>query len=239
MTSIILVIIWILATLVLTSIAGILGKKFGVEFLIGTMAAMAVIANVLAAKIVQFGPFTVAGGIIAFSVTFLITDIISEKWGKKEAKRAVWCGVFANVLFIVSIFIVISWDAAPFAKELGTMFDSVLGLTPRIAIASVVTYIVSQSHDVWAFHFWKKITKGKHMWLRNNASTIVSQAIDTTMFTLLAFYGIFPTAQLPMIILGGWLAKVLVAILDTPFMYIVIRIMDLIPSKIYRIQKGR
>ncbi|MBT7902306.1 queuosine precursor transporter [Candidatus Woesearchaeota archaeon] len=237
MTSIILIIIWMLATLVLTSFAGILSKKFGVEFLIGTMAAMAVIANVLAAKIVQFGPFTVAGGIIAFSVTFLVTDIISEKWGKKEARKAVWCGLFANVLFVVSIFIAISWDSAPFAMELGNMFNSVLGLTPRIAIASMIAYTISQSHDVWAFHFWKKLTKGKHMWVRNNASTVVSQAIDTALFTMLAFYGVFPNNQLSFIILGGWLAKVVVAILDTPFMYLVIWIMDCIPSKKYGIQK--
>lgn len=231
MTTIWIILVWILGTLAVSSIGAIVAKRYGVEYLIATMTALAVISNVLAAKIVSFGPFTVAGGIITFSITFLITDIISEKFSKKEAQKAVICGAFANVLFVLSVFIAVSWDAAPFALELGEMFNTVLGLTPRIAIASIVTYFVSQFADIGLFHFWKNLTKGKHMWLRNNGSTIISQLIDTTIFTMLAFYGVFATADLPMIIIGGWLAKVVIAILDTPFMYLIVWLMDKFPQK--------
>lgn len=224
--------IWILLTLAVSSVGAIVAKRYGVEYLIATMTALAVISNVLAAKMVQFGPFTVAGGIITFSITFLITDIISEKFGRKEAQKAVICGAFANILFVVSVFIAVSWDAAPFAMELGGMFNTVLGLTPRIAIASIITYFISQFADIGLFEFWRNFTKGKHMWLRNNGSTIFSQLIDTTIFTMLAFYGVFATADLPLIIFGGWLAKVFIAVLDTPFMYFIVWAMDKVPKKI-------
>ena len=226
--EILLIILWIIATLLVVSVAGILGKRYGIEYLIATMAGLVVIANILANKIVMFGPFSVPGGVIAFSMTFLITDIISEKWGKKYAKKAIWAGFYANLILIITLYITISWQSAPFALEIGEKFGEVLKLTPRIAVAGLIAYLISQNHDVWAFHFWKKKTKGKHLWLRNNASTIVSQLIDSVIFITIAFAGIFPIMPL---ILGQWVVKVIIAILDTPFMYGVIAIMDKVKKK--------
>jgi len=96
-------------------------------------------------------------------------------------------------------------------------FAQVLGLTPRIVIASMITYLISQHHDVWAFHFWKEKTRDKDLWLRNNASTIVSQFIDSVLFISLAFYNVFPILPL---ILGQFIIKIIIALLDTPFIYI-------------------
>lgn len=216
MTSIGLIIVWIFATLAIASFSGVLGKKYGVVYPIAIMASLIVIANIAANKIVTFGPFTVPGGVIVFSTTFLITDIISEKWGKKKARQAVWAGFYASIILAISIFIVSAWEPAVFATEMSDMFSKVLKLTPRIVLASLAAYLVSQHHDVWAFHFWKKKTKGKHLWFRNNASTIVSQIIDSVIFIIIAFYGVFPLLPL---ILGQWVVKVIIAILDTPFMY--------------------
>jgi hypothetical protein len=216
---ILIIILWIITTLLFVSFAAVLAKRYGVEYLIGTMAALAVTANILSAKIVVFGPFTVPAGVIVFSMTFLITDILSEKWGKKEARKAVWIGFFANLIFVVSVLIAINWPSPEYALEFSEKFREVLSLTPRIAIAGFAAYIISQNHDIWAYHFWKKKTKGKHLWLRNNASTIVSQLIDSVVFVVIAFYGIFPI--LPLII-GQWAVKVIIAILDTPFMYFVV-----------------
>jgi len=221
--SILLIISWILATLIVTSLSALLAKKYGVEYLIGTMAVLSVIAGVLATKIVTFGPFSVPGGVIAFSMTFLLTDILSEKWGKKYAKKAVWLGFYANIIFVISIWIALKWPAAPFAIEAGNMFGQVLGLTPRIVIAGLVAYLISQHHDVWAFNFLKKKTNGKHLWLRNNASTITSQLLDSVIFVFIAFYGIFPIGPL---ILGQWVVKIIIAALDTPFMYLICRFLD-------------
>ncbi len=226
--SILLVIIWILATFAIGSVAGILGKRYGVEFPIAFVASLVVMANIFANKIVVFGPLTVPASVIVFSMTFFITDIISEKWGKSKAKKAVWAGFFANLVLIISVYIVLAWESASYALEISEMFSKILALTPRIVIASFLAYIVSQNHDVWAFQFWKKKTKGKYLWLRNNASTIVSQFIDSIIFITIAFYGIFPIWPL---IFGQWVLKILIALIDTPFMYATIWIMDKIKKK--------
>ncbi len=226
--SILLVILWILATFMVGSLAGLLGKRYGVAFPISLVAALVVMANIFANKIVVVGPFTVPASVIVFSMTFFITDIISEKWGKADARKAVWAGFFANLLLILSIYIIVAWEPAAYALEMSEMFSKVLALTPRIVVASFLAYIVSQNHDVWAFHFWKKKTKGKHLWLRNNASTIVSQFIDSVIFITIAFYGVFPIAPL---ILGQWIVKICIAIIDTPFMYISIWLMDKVKKK--------
>lgn len=226
--DIFIVIIWIIVTLVVSSIAAILGKRYGVEYLIATVAALIVMANIFANKIVVFGPFTVPAGVIVFSMTFLITDILSEKWGKKYARRAVWAGFYTSLIFVVSVFIVSNWKPAPFAIEFSDMFSKVVALVPRIVFASLVAYLLSQHHDVWAFHFWKKKTKGKHLWFRNNASTIVSQFIDSVVFIFIAFYGVFPVWPL---ILGQWVVKMIIAVIDTPFIYAVSAIVDKIKPK--------
>ena len=90
----------------------------------------------------------------------------------------------------------------------------------RVTVAGLVAYIISQSHDVWAFHVWKRVTRGKWLWLRNNASTIVSQLIDTVIFITLAFYGVVPNNILLKLIIGQWMWKAVVAVLDTPFVYL-------------------
>jgi uncharacterized integral membrane protein (TIGR00697 family) len=222
MTNVSLIIIWILVTLAVTSFAGVIGKKYGIEYPIAIMAALIVIANIVANKIVTFGPFTVPGSVIVFSTTFLITDIISEKWGKKKARKAVWAGFYASIILAISIYIVSAWEPAPFAIEISDMFSKVLKLTPRIVLASLIAYFISQHHDVWAFHFWKKKTKGKHLWFRNNASTMVSQLLDSVIFVVIAFYGVFSIFPL---ILGQWVVKMIIALVDTPFMYGVLWLM--------------
>ncbi len=104
----------------------------------------------------------------------------------------------------------------------------VLEQAPRIAIASLIAYLVSQHHDVWAFHFWKKKTGGKFLWLRNNVSTISSQLLDSALFITIAFYGIMPIWPL---ILGQRAVKIIIAAIDTPFLYASIWMMDKIPAK--------
>lgn len=222
------IILWIIVTFVVGSIAGILGKRYGVEYPIALVSALVVMANIFANKIVAFGPFTVPAGVIVFSMTFFITDIISEKWGAKYARKAVWAGFFSSLILILSTYIVIHWPPAVFAVEMSEMFAKALALTPRIAIASFIAYLISQHHDVWAFHFWKRKTNGKHLWFRNNASTIVSQLLDSVIFITIAFYGVFPIMPL---IIGQWVVKILIAFIDTPFMYSAIWMMKKVKTK--------
>lgn len=186
--------------------------------LVAVFCASLAICQVLAAKIIHFGPFIVPAGVIAYSVTFLMTDTIEEIWGKEVAKRVVLAGFGAMVVMFFLILVAVYW---PYPKFWGNQeaFKSVLGMGKgalRITVASMVAYLISQYHDVWIFDFWRKLTKGKHLWLRNNASTIQSQLIDSVIFILLAFTGVMPVLGL---IIGQWVAKIVIALVDTPLVY--------------------
>lgn len=217
MTDILWILLWLLSTLLITSAVAVLGYYRGVHYPLSFMAVLVVTAAVLANKIVVFGPFFVPAGVIVASATFLMTDILSEIWGKSIANQAVWTGFLGLLAFVLALESAVAWSPAPFALTQAEAFGSVLGQTPRIALASLVAYLVSQHHDVWAYHWWKERYHNRHLWLRNNASTIVSQLIDSVIFLTIAFYGVMPIGEM---ILGMWCAKVIIALLDTPFIYI-------------------
>jgi len=214
---IIIVLLWIIGTFIIASISAIIAKKYGPEYIIGMFVGCVVIANILASKIVTFLNFTVPAVVIIYSTTFFLTDILSEFYGKKETKKAVWSGFLANVILVFNVFIIINWTPAPFWGNQDALVK-ILGMTPRIVIASLIAYLISQNHDVWAYNFLKNKTKGKHLWLRNNVSTIVSQLIDSFIFITIAFIGIFPIFPL---IIGQFIIKAIIALLDTPFLYMV------------------
>lgn len=174
-----------------------------------------VIAAVVSSKIINIFGFYAPAGVLAYSVTFIVSDIISEIWGKERANEVIQCGFIALLTAIVLSWAALHWTPAPFwhGQE---GFASVLSNTPRIVLASLVAYIISQTHDVWLFHLLKKITDGNHLWLRNNVSTVVSQLIDSTIFVTVAFYGVMPVGD---IIIGQWFAKIAIAVIDTPFVY--------------------
>ena len=121
--------------------------------------------------------------------------------------------------------IAVNWQPA-FPSEIFESFDSVLGLAPRIILASFVAYLISQHHDVLAFDMWKKVTKGKFLWLRNNASTFVSQFIDSVIFITIAFAGIPGGPSLIEMILAQYFIKLMIAILDTPLIYMLTYLID-------------
>ena len=225
--DIVLILLWILATLAITSISGVIGKRFGVEYIISTVVALVLIANVIAGKIVAVGSFFVPAAVIVYASTFLLTDIISEKWDKQQARKAVWAGFYANIVLVVAVLIAINWTPAPFALEYSKSFSSVLGLVPRVVLASMIAYLVSQHHDIFAFHWWKKKTGERHLWLRNTASTIVSQAVDTGIFITIAFYGVMDIVPL---LIGQYVVKLIIAVIDTPFIYGISWLMDRIPA---------
>ena len=217
---------WVLITLGIVTVTMILAEGYGVEIAIGTFTALIVIANVISSKIIfvgEIGSVNLIGpaGVIVYASTFLITDIIGEIYGKEYSKKAVITGFFANIIAVIAILIAINWTPAPFlSNEFLNSFNKILGFAPRIVLASMIAYLISQTHDVYAFHFWKRKTKGRHLWLRNNASTIVSQAIDTAVFITIAFYGLVANEVLLSMIFGQYVLKVFIALFDTPFIYI-------------------
>jgi len=211
------VFIWIIAVLLITSLVAVIAKRHGVEYLIGIFVALVVISNILANKIVVFLEWAVPAGLIAYSITFFVSNIINEFHGKEKARKTVMIGFLANILLVVLVFIAIKWQPASFwnAQE---AFALTLGNTWRIVLGSLIAYIVSQNYDVWSFNLWKKVTKGRYLWIRNTLSTILSQLIDTVIFVFIAFYGLFPV--MPTII-GLFIVKVIIALLDNPFIYFV------------------
>jgi uncharacterized integral membrane protein (TIGR00697 family) len=128
-------------------------------------------------------------------------------------------GGFITLVFVFIITgISILWPPASFWPH-QQAYETILGSSARIMIASLTAYLLSQYHDVWAFHFWRRVTTERFLWLRNNASTIVSQLLDSVVFITVAFYGVMPLVPL---ILGQWVVKVGVAVLDTPLVYLLV-----------------
>lgn len=192
------------------------------NILIGIFVGALVAANLIGLKIADFIIFEASVGILAFPITFLVTDIIEEVHGRKEAQKVVVIG-FITLVFVL---IITSLSVAlPFAERsmVKGEYTKILGTTIRIFIASITAFIVGQMHDVWAFNFWKQKTKGRFLWLRNNLSTAVSQFLDTTLFMFIAFYAITPQFTVSYVftlVIPYWLVKVLFAIFDTPFCYL-------------------
>ena len=180
-------------------------------------------ANISAVKIIAIGSEGIDAGIIAYPLTFLISDVISEVYGRKTTTKIIWLGFLANLLMISIIYVAGILPSATFWNDQQS-YDQILGAVPRIVIASMVAYLVSQNHDVLAFEMWKKVTGGKFLWFRNNASTVVSQGIDTTIFILIAFVGIYSFDDILNMIWNTYLIKIVVAIIDTPLVYILVNI---------------
>lgn len=174
-----------------------------------------VIASVLASKIITVFGLVVPAGVLAYCITFVVTDVVSELWGREKANTVVLGGFVALIFSLVLVRLALLWPPAVFWPH-DPAFRTILDSTSRIIVASFTAYLLSQYHDVWAFHLLRRLTGGKHLWIRNNVSTAVSQLIDTVVFITIAFYGVMPVTPL---ILGQWVLKLTIALLDTPVVY--------------------
>jgi len=213
------VIVWMLLTLGIGSLSAIIAKRYGVEYIIGMFASFTVIANIIASKIVVFGPFNVPAAVLVYSTTFLLTDFLSELYSEKEAFKAVAIGFISNIILVISIWVAVEWQNAPFWTG-QPAFESIFGLVPRIVLASMISYIISQNLDVKIFMILKN-KYPKYLWLRNNAGTMISQFVDTIVFISIAFYGTIPNSFFFSLIIGQYAVKWIIAVFDTPFLYVV------------------
>lgn len=181
--------------------------------------------QVVSAKLWTFAGLTISGGIMAYWLTFPITDVIGEVYGRKRAFFVVWMGLLASVIVVGFSQIAIYLPPSPAYTDQAAL-ESVLGAIPLIVLASMLAYICAQLHDVWAFAFWRSITGERHLWLRNNLSTMSSQLVDSLIFNGVAFY-LFAAERMPLsaflsMTLGYWLFKVCIAIIDTPVVYLLV-----------------
>ncbi len=192
--------------------------------LVTLFATCLLVANIIAVKLISVGGWVVPAGIIAYPLTFLFTDVITELYGRRIASKVVWLGFGANLLMAILVFGGRLLPPAPFWEN-QPAYESILGMVPRIVLASMVAYLISQHHDVFAFHFWRQKTKARFLWLRNNASTMVSQALDTGLFITIAFWGVVPAQILANMLLSQYIIKLVIAAGDTPFCYLLVALL--------------
>ena len=203
--------------------------------LAGLFITSLVASNLIFTKIFYWYPFDInlmgvklfelSVGILPYPLTFLITDLISEIYGQKKADQVVITGIFASIFSIGLIFISSQVPAIEGSPINDATFNSVFLNAPLAVLASMLTYLFAQFIDIRIYHYWKKLTKGKHLWLRNNFSTFTSQFVDTfTIVSLLILFGILPQDKFLVLIISGFIFKVIVAILDTPLLLSLIHI---------------
>ena len=201
-------------------------SAYQIYFILGSMfIASLVVSNLIFQKFFYwdfFGLYTfkISVGILPYPITFLITDIISEVYGAKKANQIVTAGIFASVFSLLIIYLAVvvpATDASPISDE---VFTSVFGKSALAVVASMMAYLAAQYIDIYIFHFWKKVTKGKMLWVRNNFSTFSSQFIDTfSVLFLLCSFKVLPWEIFTELLISGFLFKVLIAALDTPLLY--------------------
>ncbi len=187
------------------------------------IAVSVIVANIQVVKSVELFGLTATLGNIVYASSFLATDILSERHGRSAARRGVYLGFVALISMTVLMTIALLFRPSDedFAQD---ALERIFRMVPRITLASLFAYAVSQLHDVWAFERWKRLLpQRRYLWVRNNASTLVSQLIDTIVFTFAAFLGVFELNVVLEIVVTTYLFKLIVAVFDTPFLYLASR----------------
>jgi uncharacterized integral membrane protein (TIGR00697 family) len=211
---------------ILLNFAGILlfFRLWGKVGIFSWIAFAGIIANIEVIKCVDLFGLSLTLGNVMYGTIFLATDLLSELYGGKEARKAVLLGFSATLVFSVMSQITLLYvpNSNDFAS--GAM-KTVFSLVPRITIASVITYLISNTIDTYLYDaIRKRFPADKFLWLRNNGSTLTSQLLDSFVFTFLAFYGVFSVSTLIELSLTTYAIKVIIALCDTPFLYLAKRI---------------
>ena len=194
-------------------------RFFKREGLMAWVVFASITANIVTAKCVDFMGVGVAIGTVIFASTYLATDILCEKYSREDAKKAVFMGLGGIISFVIAAQIALLYVPAEFDYAHDSM-EILFGFNFRISLASACMYALANLADIWLFNRIKKATKGKHLWLRNNVSTMVCNGGENFLFILLAFVGIYSFRECMMIAIGTTVVEVIVAALDTPFLYL-------------------
>jgi hypothetical protein len=178
-------------------------------------------ANAVAARLFVVFGVHVTSGAVAIPIVYLTTDIVNELYGRRTTRAVVWMGALSNALLVGTIALANVIPASPLGVNDGA-FRSVFDITWRVVLGSTVAYLISSLLDVEIFHVLRKLTKEKAFWLRKNGSTVISQAVDTGIFILIAFGGIVPMSALIPMAIGQYCVKISAAPLGTPLSYAVL-----------------
>jgi queuosine precursor transporter len=188
------------------------------DIIMAVFVAVLLISNLASTKILTLGPFTFDGGTLLFPLSYIFGDILTEVYGYQRARKVIWTGFGAALLMSVVLWVVqILPPAADWPNQ--QAYESLLGFVPRIVLASLVAYFAGAFSNAFLLSKLKIRTKGKYLWVRTIGSTIIGEGIDTTIFCLVAFYGLFPHDVLIAIIVSNYLFKTGVEVIFTPLTY--------------------
>jgi uncharacterized integral membrane protein (TIGR00697 family) len=189
--------------------------------IVGLFVAVLLVSNTASTKILQLGPFTFDGGTILFPLAYIFGDILTEVYGYRNSRKVIWTG-FACLFLATIVYYVVG--LLPSAQEWTgqSAYMQILGIVPRIAIASLIAYFAGEFSNSYLLAKMKIWTKGKWLWMRTIGSTIVGEGIDTLLFVVIAFYGILPNSLLISVIISNYIFKVGIEVIFTPVTYVIV-----------------
>jgi queuosine precursor transporter len=217
--------LWLVTLCLDLTFTVVIYRLFGREGLIACIVLAILLANLQGPKITTIFGFQTTLGIIFYSGIFFATDLLNERWGQAEAQRAVMIGFFISIIVLLMLSISLLFqpstqpEVAVFSREIQDAFVTIVDFTPRFVFGSLLAYLISQRFDVYIFHKLKKKTKGKHLWLRNNVSTMLSQTIDTLIYSLVVWWGLVDLETALALGAVKYVFKLGIAAIDTPFIY--------------------
>lgn len=219
-------ILWFTTIAVDLGFAILLFRLFGRQGLYASIVISLLLANLQGPKLTEIFGLQTSMGVILYSSIYFATDLLSERYGKAEATRAVMIGFVVSVAIIVMISLSLLYlpsaapDTAAFAQSVHEATATLFSFTPRFVFGSLLAYLISQRFDVWVFHVIKEKTQGRHLWLRNNVSTMLSQAIDTVIYGVVVWWGVVEFEVAMQLALAKYFFKLIIAAVDTPFIYL-------------------
>lgn len=217
--------LWLLTIAIDLGFAVLLFRLFGRQGLYASIIISLVLANLQGPKLTEIFGLQTSMGVILYSSIYFATDLLSERYGRAEANRAVMIGLVVSVIFIVMTSISLMYlpssnpKTTEFAQTIHQATASLFNFSPRFVLGSLLAYYISQRFDVWIYHVIREKTQGRHLWLRNNLSTLLSQALDTLIYGIVVWWGVVDFVTAMQLALAKYLFKVIIALVDTPFLY--------------------
>ncbi|ADH64841.1 conserved hypothetical protein [Allomeiothermus silvanus DSM 9946] len=192
------------------------------DFITALFVVVLIVSNIASTKVVLLGPFTFDGGTILFPLAYIFGDVLTEVYGYKRSRRVIWTGFFLLILATLTFGIVNALPTPPDQQSTAQAFSAILGLVPRIVLASLVAYWVGEFVNSYVLAKLKIATQGRWLWTRTLGSTLIAQGLDTGLFLLIAFYGVWDNALLWTVFVSNYVFKVGVEALFTPLTYAVV-----------------
>ncbi len=217
--------LWVATVFLDLSLTLLMYRLFGRVGLTAAIVLAILLANLQGPKLTIIFGMETSLGVIFYSSIFFCTDVLGEKHGRAVANQAVLTGFGVSLIIVVMLSISMLYqpstepDTAALASGVHAAFGTILNFTPRFVFGSLLAYLISQTFDVWLFHRIRSWTEGRHLWLRNNGSTMASQAVDTTLYSLVVWWGTVDLTTAVQLGLAKYVFKLVIAALDTPFIY--------------------